>query len=97
MPNPTGTPIHPVAPGVVVRSGDGGGGAGNRVWVQHSNGTVTRYLHMSRIMAGQNDTVMLWDTLGLVGMSGGVSSGPHLHLEMRGSDGTPFNPVSCLP
>lgn len=76
---PTGTPVKPVAPGVVVYSG-ARSGYGNTVVVEHDNGILTLYAHNSRIMVAQGQAVTPDSILALSG-STGRSTGPHLHFE----------------
>ena len=76
---PTGTPIRPVASGVVVYSGSRSG-YGNTVVVEHDNGIITLYAHNSRLLVTQGQPVTSDSTLALSG-STGRSTGPHLHFE----------------
>jgi murein DD-endopeptidase MepM/ murein hydrolase activator NlpD len=76
---PTGTPVKPVAPGVVVYCGKRSG-YGNTVVVEHDNGIITLYAHNSRILVAQGQPVTSESTLALSG-STGRSTGPHLHFE----------------
>lgn len=80
-----GSPIRAVAAGRVVSAGYDGG-YGNLVTVRHSDGTVTAYAHMSRILV-RGGRVDACDTLGYVGSTGN-STGPHLHFEVRVGGGT---------
>ncbi|NTW99397.1 MAG: M23 family metallopeptidase [Geobacteraceae bacterium] len=76
---PTGTPVRPVAPGVVVYSGSRSG-YGNTVVIEHDNGIITLYAHNSRILVAQGQSVTPESTLAFSG-STGRSTGPHLHFE----------------
>lgn len=76
---PTGTPVKPVAPGVVVYSGSRSG-YGNTVVVEHDNGIITLYAHNDRILVTEGQAVTSDNTLALSGSSG-RSTGPHLHFE----------------
>lgn len=86
---PTGTPIVATAAGVVA-SADWYGGYGLCVTVDHQNGYVTLYGHMSQINVGVGQRVQPGQPLGRVG-STGSSTGPHLHYELR-RDGYAVNP-----
>lgn len=85
-----------VAPanGVVTKAG-WQGGYGNLIEIDHGNGLVTRYGHLSKIDVQNGDTVQRGQLMGLVG-STGRSTGPHLHFEIRLND-KPINPRRFLP
>jgi murein DD-endopeptidase MepM/ murein hydrolase activator NlpD len=78
---PTGTPVIATGAGVVLSAG-WGGGYGNLIQVDHGNGVVTRYAHLSEIKAAPGQPVSRGQIIGLVG-STGRSTGPHLHYETR--------------
>ncbi len=80
-----GTPIRAAAAGTVVVSRDGGwnGGYGTYVVLRHANGVQTLYSHMSRNDVGVGAYVEQGQTIGAVGNTG-LSTGPHLHFEVRG-------------
>lgn len=73
-----GTPIYASNSGTVIQSGFEAG-AGNYVMVQHDNGLITNYFHMSEIVATTGENVKTGDVLGLVGSTGN-STGNHLHF-----------------
>lgn len=89
---PTGTPVSCVADGRVTFVGTMDG-YGKLVEVSHGNGLCTRYGHLSRFGRGvRNGTQVTQNqVIGYVG-STGLSTGPHLHYEIRKS-GTPLNPL----
>jgi murein DD-endopeptidase MepM/ murein hydrolase activator NlpD len=69
-------------------------GYGNRVMIDHGNGYVTLYGHMSRVDVVVGQTVKRGDQVGLMG-STGRSTGPHLHFEIRAA-GALQNPQNFL-
>jgi len=76
---PEGTPVTPVAPGVVVYSGLRSG-YGYTILIEHSNGMISLYGHNSRLEAMQGQSVSLDTVIALSGNTG-RSTGPHLHFE----------------
>jgi len=78
---PYGTPVQAAAPGKVRFAGWDGGGYGLQVEIDHGNGLVTKYAHLSRIAVQVGETVSRRQVIGYVG-STGYSVGPHLHYEV---------------
>ena len=54
---------------------------GNHVIINHNNGYLTLYGHMSRIAVKKGDVVARGQVIGYVGMTG-VATGPHVHYEI---------------
>jgi murein DD-endopeptidase MepM/ murein hydrolase activator NlpD len=79
---PIGTPILAAGNGVVVQAG-WHSGYGRRVEIQHANGYVTAYSHMSGFARGMREGVRVrqGQLVGFLGSSG-LSTGPHLHYEV---------------
>ena len=73
----TGTPLRAAAAGRVIATDDYFY-SGKSVWVDHGQGFITLYIHMSRIDVKAGDSVERGATLGLSGATGRVT-GPHLH------------------
>jgi murein DD-endopeptidase MepM/ murein hydrolase activator NlpD len=93
--NSVGTPIRAAKAGTVIVSGYNDGGYGNWIIIDHGGGFSTLYGHMSRLRAGEGQTVKQGELIGDMG-STGHSTGPHLHFETR-IGGNPQNPTSYLP
>jgi murein DD-endopeptidase MepM/ murein hydrolase activator NlpD len=81
---PQGTPVQTIGEGRVIFAGPKGED-GNLVKVQHSNGYVTYYMHLSQILVHDGQHVAQGDRIGLVGMTG-LATGPHLdfRIELHG-------------
>lgn len=89
-----GDSIIAPARGTVVKAG-WQGGYGNLIEVNHGNGLITRYGHLSKIGVQVGDQIERGQIIGLVG-STGRSTGPHLHFEIRLGDKA-INPRRFLP
>ncbi|MCS7091853.1 MAG: M23 family metallopeptidase [Patescibacteria group bacterium] len=91
----TGDPIYPVMNGVVSVIEYSKFAYGNSVIVDHENGYLSRYAHLSKINVKAGDFVTTETKIGEMGATG-RSFGDHLHLEIY-EDGKPINPVTILP
>lgn len=91
---PWGQPIFAAREGVVIMSGPNRG-YGNTVIVDHGNGYVSLYAHQSTMEVAVGDWVEMGQHIGNVG-STGLSTGPHLHFEIR-IDGKQIDPLPYLP
>jgi murein DD-endopeptidase MepM/ murein hydrolase activator NlpD len=88
----SGTPVVAAANGTVIASG-WGGAYGYRIEVDHGNGYVTSYNHLSKIEITEGK-VAAGQEIGKSGSSGNTT-GPHLHFEVT-KDGEFMNPSSWL-
>jgi murein DD-endopeptidase MepM/ murein hydrolase activator NlpD len=88
----TGAPIFAAGNGIVIKA-EWDSGYGRRVEIQHLNGYVTTYSHMSAFAKGitEGAKVRQGQVVGYVGSSG-LSVGPHLHYEVM-INGTHVDPM----
>lgn len=93
VPGDMGTPVMSSAAGKVVRAGFESL-IGNVVAIDHGNGFVTLYGHLSEIRVATGEVVDRGQVIGAVGNTG-RSTGPHLHYEVR-ANGLPVNPVRYM-
>jgi len=79
---PIGTPILAAGNGTVIKA-QWDAGYGRRVEIQHANGYITTYNHMSGFARGvsEGSRVKQGQVVGFLGSSG-LSTGPHLHYEV---------------
>ncbi|WP_306119484.1 MULTISPECIES: M23 family metallopeptidase [unclassified Roseitalea] len=89
---PRGTPIIAPGNGTVVRAG-WNSGYGKQTVIRHANGYETSYSHQSNFAKGvkAGARVRQGQVIGYIG-STGLSTGPHLHYEMR-VNGKRVNPL----
>lgn len=77
---PGGTPVYPMAAGIVTDIGSGGKG-GNFIHIDHGNGMKTYYAHLGTINIKAKDKVDNNTVIGTVGASGNAADTyPHLHF-----------------
>jgi murein DD-endopeptidase MepM/ murein hydrolase activator NlpD len=93
FPAPSGTTVTSAGFGKVIFVGQING-YGNAVEVDHGNGLITLYGHLSAFLVKQGQVVNTGTPIARVG-STGRSTGPHLHFEVRRSD-TPVDPSRYL-
>jgi murein DD-endopeptidase MepM/ murein hydrolase activator NlpD len=80
--------------GTVIAAGWGQTGYGRVVQIDHGDGFVTLYAHLSAISVSAGQVVAQGDKIGAVGASGAVTAA-HLHYEVH-VNGVPRNPMPWL-
>lgn len=88
-----GSSVFATADGVVKATGKNSA-YGLMVDIDHGQGVVTRYAHLSKILVTKGQKIERNQIIALVG-STGRSTGPHLHYEVR-VKGTPRNPMKFV-
>lgn len=90
-----GAPIHGLGTGKVAFAGFMPDGHGNTVIIEHENGLVSLYAHMSRIYVGAGDQVDTQRPIGAIGLTG-RTTGAHVHVEVM-DNGLHVDPAGLLP
>lgn len=85
-----GTPVLSIFNGIVIDTGYGAAG-GYYVKVDHGNGIVSYYCHLSKITCEKGDIVNQYDQIALSGNTGSRTTGPHLHFGLY-IDGNSVDP-----
>lgn len=91
---PTGTPILAPADGIVANTGDYFFN-GQTIFIDHGQGMISAYMHLSRIEVQTGQRVRKGQLIGAVGATGRVT-GPHLHWVTL-LNNTPVDPELLLP
>lgn len=94
-----GLALRAPADGIIVRTIRNGRFTGNAIFTSHGDLMTVNY-HLSEIWVSTDDLVNAGETIGLTGGApghpgAGLSSGPHLHFEVR-KDGIPVDPCAYL-
>jgi len=76
-----GSPVYPVAEGVVIQVGHGRFAYGNHVMIDHGSGLKSLYAHLAKTEVKTGEKVTQDSIVGLLG-STGWSTGPHLHFQV---------------
>ncbi len=90
----TGTPVYATGDGVVKFAGRKGG-LGRTIIIDHGFGYTTVYGHLHRIKVKRGQRVKRGDLIATSGNSGRLTTGPHLHYEVR-HNGIALNPRNFM-
>ncbi len=88
------TPIKSILEGIVVFS-DWTLETGNTISIQHANNTLSLYKHNSALLSKVGDRVEAGQAIAIIGNTGTLSDGPHLHFELW-YDGFPVDPEKYI-
>lgn len=86
----SGAKIKSIGEGTVIVS-DWNPQTGYVLGIQHSEDFISFYKHCSVLLKNVGDIITTGENIAIIGNSGELSSGPHLHLELWKS-GTPLDP-----
>ena len=92
---PIGTPVFAAAPGEVIFSGWNSGGYGNLIKIKHPDSSITLYAHNNKNMVSKGQQIFQGQQIAEMG-STGLSTGPHLHFEIRANGNSAVNPMAFL-
>ncbi|MEX0650212.1 MAG: peptidoglycan DD-metalloendopeptidase family protein [Candidatus Andersenbacteria bacterium] len=100
IPTYTGTPIKAPADGYVARTFDSGGPGYSYIMLIHGDNLSTVYGHVSGFAVNEGQMVTRGTVIGYTGgasgaRGSGLSTGPHLHFEVR-KNNLPVNPRNFL-
>lgn len=96
------TPIFSAGDGIIISAYDSGGAGLSYIAIQHTNGLMTKYLHMSEIFVVSGQQISRGEAIGLSGGMPGTrgagyfTTGPHLHFEIDDENGNSVNPHNFL-
>ena len=68
---------------------------GNVIGIQHANNFISFYKHCSLSLKQVGDFVSVGENIGIIGNTGELSTGPHLHFELW-ENGNPLNPEDYI-
>lgn len=91
---PRNTPIKACLDGVVLMA-NWTVETGHVIIIQHTDNLISVYKHNSALLKSQGDIVSSGEAIAIIGNSGELSTGPHLHFELW-HDGIAVNPTNYI-
>lgn len=89
-----GTPVKAVANGTVIFS-EWTAETGYVIILEHEDGLLSVYKHNGSLLKQQGDVVRVGEVIAMVGNTGELTTGEHLHFELW-SNGSPVNPLNYI-
>jgi murein DD-endopeptidase MepM/ murein hydrolase activator NlpD len=65
------------------------------IYLQHSNNLISVYKHNAELLKNAGDVINAGEAIAIIGNTGELSSGPHLHFELW-HEGSPLNPAEYI-
>jgi murein DD-endopeptidase MepM/ murein hydrolase activator NlpD len=92
---PEGTAVNAIADGTVIYTG-WSEDTGYTIQIQHDSDIISIYKHNNKLIKNIGDKVKAGTTIALVGSTGSLSTGPHLHFELwyKGDNIDPTNHIN---
>lgn len=91
---PDNTPIKACLDGVVIDN-YWSLESGNVIIIRHDHGLISLYKHNSQILKRTGNSIRAGDVIAIIGNTGEMSTGPHLHFELW-HEKTPLNPKDYI-
>lgn len=91
---PKNTPVKAILDGYIITS-DWTLETGNTIGIQHANDMVSFYKHNARNLKALGSFVKAGEAVAIIGNTGELSSGPHLHFELW-MEGKPVDPAQFI-
>jgi len=87
-------PVKAAADGTVIFS-SWTADTGHVIIIEHQNNLITAYKHNASLSKSQGDLVKAGEVIAVVGNTGELTTGPHLHFELW-NNGYPVNPINYI-
>ncbi len=91
---PKNSPIKATKDGIVISS-DWSFETGHSITLQHQSNLISIYKHNSKLLKKNGDKVLQGESIAIIGNTGELTSGPHLHFELW-FDGNPIDPEQYI-